>query len=401
MVEKLNIIKGGDKRESGEPASRRGFNMERVEEKIYVWNGYSNSIHGLGVIQYKDSDTHTIHVYDIVKQSWCSIQTSGVGIRACSGSGVCSVDHNIYVFGGFSDLRFSDTHSVFDTQSLSWKILQDSGNKPSARDKLAMFPHGKLIYSFGGWSFAIRNIQPGAEFHKDADGWGAGWNNEFHKYNTETNTWSYVATSGPLPKPRAASSFLMIDKYRALMFGGRTELKRESDLYTLDLSTNVWSSVITPLSPSVPWPSDRSLFTTHLVSSPTSDNPLVFGFWGMDNNSEVIDDYWLLDCKSMRWTSIGHNVTNRPTPRLWCKSCSFFNIKKMTAEIFVFGGCTGPLLGPESNRSVDVPGIVHMELGMKRLETLCIEVIVKRFELFEQIASGIPPKILQLINSFA
>ena len=400
MVERLNIIKSGHKRESGEPESRRGFNMERVEEKIYVWNGYSSDTSTWGLKHYKDSEKHTMHVYDITKQDWRSIQTRGE-TQACSGSAVCSVGHSIFVFGGFSQLRFTNTHSVFNTKSLTWEILQDSGNKPSARDKLAMFPHGKLIYLFGGWSFPIQNIQPGAEFNKDVKGWGAGWNNEFHKYNTETNTWSYVETSGPLPKPRAACSFLMIDNHRALMFGGRIQLKRESDVYILDLSTNVWTSVITPLSPSVPWPSERSLFSTHLVSSPTSDNPLVFGFWGMDNNSEVIDDYWLLDCNSMRWSSIGYSVTDSPTARLWCKSCSFFNTNKMTAEIFVFGGCVGPLIGPASQHSVDLPGIVHMELGMKRLETLCIEVIVTRSELFEQLVSGLPPKILQLINSFS
>ena len=394
----LNITKSGDKRESGEPESRRGFNMERVEEKIYVWNGYSSNTHSWSV---KDSENHTMHVYDIRKQSWCSIQTRGDRIQACSGSGVCSVGHSIYVFGGFSELRFSDTHSVFNTESLTWNILQDSGNKPSARDKLAMFPHGKLIYLFGGWSFPIQSIQPRAEFNEDANGWGAGWNNEFHKYNTETNTWSYVQTSGPLPKPRAACSFLLIDDYRALMFGGRIELKRESDVYILDLSTNVWKSVTTPLSLSVPWPSDRSLFSMHLVSSPTSESPIVFGFWGMDNSSEVIDDYWLLDCKSMCWISIGHTVTNHPTPRLWCKSCSFFNTNKMIAEIFVFGGCAGPLLGPESMYSIDVPGIVHMEWGMRRLETLCIEIILNRFELFKQLVSSMPPKIQQLINSLS
>ncbi|KAI6654659.1 Kelch domain-containing protein 2-like [Oopsacas minuta] len=394
----LIIHSSGGKKEMGEPDSRMGFNFERVEGKIYLWNGYSTSPGCFNEI-HRDSEKQIMHVYDIVKQSWHSIKTQGDKIKAYSGSGVCSVGHRIYVFGGYASV-FSNTNSVFDTLSLKWKKLNDSGKKPFPRDKLAMLSHEKSFYIFGGWSYAFSDLQPGASFHNDLKGSGAGWNNEFYKYDTETNVWSYVQFSGPLPEPRAASSFIKIDNDRALLFGGRTQLKRVSDVYLLNISTNTWNLIIKPLSPLEPWPDERCLFLTHLVSNPTSPNPKVVGFWGMDNNNKIINDYWLLDCQSMKWTSIGHSISNQPVPRLWSRSCSFFNTRTKTAEIYVFGGCQGSLVGPERMYSDTVPGMIHMEFGLKKLEYLCVEFIVNRIEKIDQFMyEKIPPHLINLISS--
>ena len=390
--DKLNLIRAGGLKDPNEPESRRGFNMGRVDDKIFIWNGYSifnrPKIH-------RDSENHKMYIYDITQKSWSSVDTHGDSIVSCSGSGVCSLDFKIYVFGGFSDFKFFNTLGSFDTKNLEWLEIKGKGQIPQPRDKISPFIHENHIYIFGGWSFSILGLQPGAAFHQDLSGWGAGWNNEFHKYDTTTNHWSYVQTIGRVPEPRAATSFIKIDSTRALLFGGRTRSSRTNDLYMFHLTTNTWEFFIVPMTPGTPWPCERSLFSAHLVSDPRAPNPQVLGFWGMDKNSNLINDYWLFDCLTLKWHSIGHSVLDRTQPRLWGSSCSFFDCKRGTTQIYVFGGCIGSLLGPDHMKSEDQLGIIHFEYGLKRLEMMCKECIISNFTLFSEVLSqSLPPNLV-------
>ena len=54
-----------------------------------------------------------------------------------------------------------------------------------------------------------------------------------------SEAWAALEVVGERPPPCGGFSFNMIDSHRALLFGGRQELGRVSDVYIFDLTTRV------------------------------------------------------------------------------------------------------------------------------------------------------------------
>ena len=145
----------------------------------------------------------------------------------CGHTTVNISDKKLLLFGGYGGDYFNDMYAleVSSEKGLVWKEIAPTGRVPNPRYcHSAVFAHGKM-YIVGGWDEV--------KFYNDV-----------HVYDTTTNTWSEMQTSGAVPRPLCQCSSAYFppsyrftdDKFLAgtnigylMIFGGayRTNMVRE------------------------------------------------------------------------------------------------------------------------------------------------------------------------------
>ena len=161
--------------------------------------------------------------------------------------------------------------------------------------------------------------------------------------------WTLLATTGPLPAPRAGHALLYDSRRdRLLVFGGADSVTR-NDFWVLDLTTNppTWEQAL----PTGPLPSRRTY--SQAVYDSLNDRVVVFG--GADSldqtNSPIIfrDDLWALPVDSpTQWTELAPAGTP-PSPRAGAADV----YDKPRQRMVLFGGFDGGPLGDAFTLSLD------------------------------------------------
>ncbi|XP_076013917.1 kelch domain-containing protein 1 [Genypterus blacodes] len=319
---------------------RSGHTAVVEENKLYVWGGYL-SIADQEVFLANDE----IWVYDIEQGVWQVISMTGDVPPSMSGTCSCSLNGNMYIFGGCDDN--GQTNQIYCVNladgKFTWKkIRHQVGSAPSPRDKLSSWVYnGRIIY-FGGYghkrlSDVDRNNR---SFIVDDASWAAeflwGWNNEVFIFDPVQASWSEAKTHGSAPAPRAAHGSATLGS-KGYICGGRVMETRTSDVHCLDLETWTWSEII-PVS-SVPV--GRSWHTL----TATSESSL-FLFGGLSNDCKPMSDGWLLDIETKKWRELEHPFKNKP--RLWHSACA-----GKDSDVIVFGGSCDYILLVDSGHSND------------------------------------------------
>ena len=203
------------------PIARTGAAMTILDDKMFVWGGYSQEIDGEGDarvpvnVQLPDEeeeldDYPAIEVYSITEHRWCRYKTSrkddddnesNVPVRVPVfgfGSVMTGIEGMVYLFGGWNDQEFSNDVFRLDPVKMKWERLQSTGlggNPPACKCHGGMVAHhssNKLVI-FGGIGAAKQG--GGAQYitcHDTSVRYEYCWNNELHSFDPKTGEYDIV-----------------------------------------------------------------------------------------------------------------------------------------------------------------------------------------------------------------
>lgn len=134
----------------------------------------------------------------------------------------------MYVFGGEHEPRvpIGSTVHRLDLQTKEWSACRaiNEDSKPVPVNAATVCSIGDVIYIFGGRSGLTEDEGP---------------TNDMYSFNTKSNKWSKLETSGDHPLARSYHAMAALDN-KLYVFGGCAENSRMNDLYSFDVTCNRW-----------------------------------------------------------------------------------------------------------------------------------------------------------------
>ncbi|XP_064811744.1 kelch domain-containing protein 1-like isoform X1 [Oncorhynchus masou masou] len=363
---------------------RSGHTALTERNVLYVWGGYV-SIADDEVFLPNDE----IWLYDLESGVWEMCRMSGEVPPPMSGTCGCSLNGDMYIFGGCDDN--GQTNQLYCVNLLdgkyTWrKVNHKSGSPPSPRDKLSCWVfNGRLIY-FGGYGHKqLDDINNNRSFLMDEVSWVDdiywGWNNEVHMFDPTSASWSEPHTSGCAPDPRAAHASVTLC-HKGYVCGGRIRETRTSDIYCLDLESWTWYEIV----PASNVPMGRSWHTLTAIS----DSGL-FLFGGLSIDCKPMSDGWVFDVGTKKWREFEHPYMNKP--RLWHTAC-----QGKDSDVIVFGGSCNYILRVDTGHCNDALVFQTQPYPLFRICEDYIAKNVKNCKMLEKQLPFVPPKLLPAIQ---
>jgi len=239
---------------------------------------------------------------------WTEIKVSDSPVSRSS-HGISVIKNIVFMFGGEHDARTplaSDVYS-FDLTDVTpkWTKVSASGEAPSARFGHGQCSVGESIYVFGG--------RMGTAIDEKLL-------NDLYKFDTCTNTWSRVSTSGHVPCPRSYHSMVSNGEH-IYVFGGCPEKGRLADLHCLDTRTNEWSALETgPM---------EGRGGTPFAAIPGGELYVIGGFAGSECAGRETNDIHKYNIASNKWQTLEETI---PT------ACSVAIAGSVGEKIVLVGG---------------------------------------------------------------
>eukprot|EP00164_Ancoracysta_twista_P001475 GFYU01001925.1.p1 GENE.GFYU01001925.1~~GFYU01001925.1.p1 ORF type:complete len:604 (-),score=184.61 GFYU01001925.1:301-2112(-) len=250
---------------------------------------------------------------DAERNNWSIPETSGAppGDRA-GHAAVLTEDNCLLIFGGSAGPQaLLNDLFVLDMDALEWWAPETQGELPSKRVGHTATLAGNKMIVFGGC--------------EESDVWT---DNKVYVLNIETWTWFVPEVRGEVPSPRSAHSATVVNGNKMIVYGGIDGKQRLDDLYVLDTDTWTWQC---PFTTGVV-PPGRSSHTATLVR----DKLAIYGGWCMDDDGDrCVDDLYLLDVASFRWSRPTLAGSNTPKPR------ANHTAAAIGSKLFVYGGRDG------------------------------------------------------------
>lgn len=210
----------------------------------------------------------------------------------------CDNENNIWIFGGFSQPRFSQELWRYNTQTNNWKWvhggsnlnfinhlanygqkgISSPNNVPGARNSGVGWTdmQGKL-WLFGGYSavdtsYIIKYINDLWRFDPITNEWT--WMHGSNKHN-QSSTYGNKGVGNTLTTPgiRLHANGIVDKNNNLLLFGGYTNYGRSNEFWKYDISNNKWV-----------WFDGDTIYTEGFYSNPTNAKP-----GGRDNCASIID----------------------------------------------------------------------------------------------------------------
>ncbi|XP_070205613.1 kelch domain-containing protein 1-like [Littorina saxatilis] len=269
--------------------------------KVYVFGGVIQGDHA------EPQETNDLLLFNIESETWQKVKGSGTLPPPRAAASLVAVGTKLYLFGGLSHMTgWFDDLFVFDTETVSWSVMETQGNKPRARDKLQGVAIGTNIYYFGGFgpkSDGFEDMEEGDEDEEEEEeetipeaqeqqGAEFGWFNDLYILDTVNKVWKQpIQMNLGVPTPRAAHGMCAIGN-NLYIFGGRDIRDRQNDLHCFDTVTRKWD---TELKPKGAPPGPRSFHTAVAAGS----RVVIMGGRGRDNSH--FGDVQLFDTETQQW----------------------------------------------------------------------------------------------------
>jgi N-acetylneuraminic acid mutarotase len=263
------------------PGARDGHSACVINKKMYIFGGYEQPV---------DKFSNEVHALDLHTMVWELLDVKGKPASWRDFHTAVGIGSQMYVFGGRSD-RSGPYHTsnevycnrihVFDTLSNTWHeppcghlpICGDSTSKckdaPLGRRSHSAFVYNGEMYIFGGFNGVTNK-----HF------------SDVHKYNPNTNQWSYVSIKGYGPCARRRQCCCMVGN-RLFLFGGTSpctnkqshaeDLQDHSDLHVLDFAPSlrtlcmvraIWDGLDTTILPADVRMEIKAMTTNSNISQP-------------------------------------------------------------------------------------------------------------------------------------
>lgn len=195
----------------GGPSTISRHSAVLYENSMYVYGG-TNTIN-----QY-----NTLHVLDLQKMIWKSINYSNFPPKMDSHSCICYQGLLIF-FAGYIEGYRSNLLHTYEISSETWQVIQLDG--PASRSNHSASLHKHKMFVFGGLD----------EDHSTL--------NDFWKLNLETWQWESILLKGDSPTARSGHSCQVVNDY-LILFGGIKEIGHETnELFSCNLESNEWSLI--------------------------------------------------------------------------------------------------------------------------------------------------------------
>ncbi len=234
--------------------------------------------------------------YSLTTQTWTQITASN-GPSQRIFPGFASVGQNLYILGGQSSLQDASLWQ-YNTVSDIWTQLLPNVPYPNIPQALTCTAFNNNLFVFGG--------------QDQSDN----FYNQMYKFNTVTDTWTSVSTSGGPPAPRAYHSAVAIGS-NIFIFGGISDFTVFNDLWKFNTSNSTWQQLSSGPS--------RVSHSAVVVGS----DMFIFGGDNSTSNSPN-NNIWQYDSASDLWTEI--NLINGPSPR------SAHAATAIDGNMLIFGG---------------------------------------------------------------
>ncbi|CAG8487766.1 16913_t:CDS:2 [Gigaspora margarita] len=263
-----------------------------VDRKLYISGGifFESGPVNLNDFFYLDVSQN----FTITALPWNNLIFTGAPQNAITSA--CSGGNNndlIFIFGGLNNVyENSPFTSKFDISNQYWTNVTSGENEPTKRDSIACakFNHGSI------------EIFAGFNQHQIIT-------NEFWIFNSLELTWS-LSNASNAPQSFWGYCAITLPDETILYIGGAIYEAFESvpmnNLQLYDTSSNTWKSLNT----TGPTPPGRRYFSAVL----TSDKRIII-FGGKGDDESVLGDLWILDAESYQWSA--GNIPNPNGIALW------------------------------------------------------------------------------------
>ncbi|CAL1409672.1 unnamed protein product [Linum trigynum] len=120
------------------PANRSYHSTAADDRHVYVFGG-------CGV----DGRLNDLWGYDVVEGKWVGYPSPGEGCKGRGGPGLVVAQGKIWVVYGFAGMEVDDVH-CYDPAQKKWAHVDTAGEKPTARSVFSTLGIGKYIVIYGG-----------------------------------------------------------------------------------------------------------------------------------------------------------------------------------------------------------------------------------------------------------
>ncbi|RIB04232.1 hypothetical protein C2G38_2048601 [Gigaspora rosea] len=222
--------------------------------------------------------------FDTRNQQW-SFVTSGVNgpVWIDGGADLCANFNNgsIAVIAGAGNVSQASDIWIFDSLKSKWS-LRNSPNKPEhlVFYRAITLPDQTILYIGGSYDAVSLN--------------------SLFLYDTASNTWKNLTTSGTTPPSRICSSAVLTSDKRIIMFGGASTDNFKNvfgDLWILDIETYQWSEGNI---------SNPNGITLALHTATLVDDYMIIAFGTYDNIGNLSSTIYMLDVSqrnSYKWVT--------------------------------------------------------------------------------------------------
>jgi N-acetylneuraminic acid mutarotase len=246
------------------PSKRLAHTMTSIGKFLYLYGGR---------VQNEDDDLSDLFQYDIEKNTWCPVDTTGESPKSRSYHSATALNGNLYLFGGCQHSkegtkRMNDLH-VLNLKSLEWKKIEPKNDSPCVRGGTTLTSSGNKIYIHAGFG------------GKELD--------DFYSFDLETLYWTKIDATGDLPGARSVHTLLALEDH-LFLFGGEKEPSQKGhegaglywgDTYVFDLKKTAWHQIQGER------PSNRGWIQACVVDK---DTVAMFGGFTGD---ERVNDLWI------------------------------------------------------------------------------------------------------------
>lgn len=219
------------KSEGTKPSPRDKLQGAVVEKNIYYFGGFGPKQTGEEDDDWEDMDDddeddiideertqqaaqfgwfNDLYVYDTVSDKWHQPMQMNLGVPTPRAAhAMCSVDRDLYIFGGRdTEKRVNDLH-IFNVDTRKWKTdLECKGQPPAPRSFHTATAVGKRIVVMGGRASDNSHLA------------------DFSVYDTDTSEWLQPKVEGDIPAARGQHSAVTAGD-RLVLFGGSSDFSLE------------------------------------------------------------------------------------------------------------------------------------------------------------------------------
>ena len=149
-------------KDDAELPPRFGCSSCLLNNCVYVWRGSTNIRDQYDAVEREENALYSL---DVATLQWKTHLTKGEIPEAKAGMGMCTIDQEIYVFGGWVTFgRCNDVHSL-NLDTMTWTEVKpvNPQDAPLRKDKFGMVEYeGKLcIFAGAAESNPMRRDRPG------------------------------------------------------------------------------------------------------------------------------------------------------------------------------------------------------------------------------------------------
>lgn len=159
----------------GEPHPRWDCFSVAVDEELHLFGGHTKSF--------------GVYSFNQLTETWRLLPTEQKSPLPLLSGACTSLEHRIYLYGGWDGYDLQGSLHQLDVKSLKWSKLdsKDGSSKPMKKVGSRMISYKDKLILFGGYVTPSNSNQAGAEFtkHEKSKFGNAGWTNELHMFDIQ------------------------------------------------------------------------------------------------------------------------------------------------------------------------------------------------------------------------